>query len=212
MKINTAVIATGNPYKLHEIGEILNGFSIKIISMNDVGLADLDIIEDGNSFEENALIKARTVMKQTGYMAIADDSGLEVDFLDNEPGIYSARFAGENASDEENNEKLLRLLEDVAPDRRQARFVSVIAVVMPDGEYFTVKGYLYGTIAHRPIGQNGFGYDPLFIPVGYDGLTLGQIDGKEKNKISHRAKALEKMQIIFRERLGDGKIKDSSTR
>lgn len=212
MKINTAVIATSNPNKLQEIGEILKGFSIEIKSMKDVGLEGLQIIEDGTTFEENALIKARSVMEKTGYMAIADDSGLEVEFLNHQPGIYSSRFAGENATDKENNEKLLRLLGDTPLKERQARFVCAIAVVMPNGENFTVRGELHGVIGFQPRGEKGFGYDPLFILREYEGLTLGEIAGTEKNKISHRAKALEKMQMILRERLEDEEIKDSCIR
>ncbi|AKL93981.1 dITP/XTP pyrophosphatase [Clostridium aceticum] len=201
MKSNIAVIATGNSHKLQEIGEILKGFNLEIKSMQDVNLQGLEIIESGTTFEENALIKAKTVMEKTGYMAIADDSGLEVEYLDCQPGVYSSRFAGEKATDEENNEKLLRLLKDVPLSGRRARFVCVIAVVMPDGENFTVRGELYGVIGFELKGQEGFGYDPLFMPRGYDGLSLAEIGLQEKNKISHRAKALEQMKKTFTERL-----------
>lgn len=193
MKSNIAVIATGNAHKMQEIGEILKDFQLEIKSMKDVGLAELEIIEDGSTFEENALIKAKTVMERTGHMTIADDSGLEVEYLDCQPGVYSARFAGEKATDEENNHKLLNLLEEVPLEGRRARFVCVIAVVMANGESFTVRGEVYGVIGFEPKGQAGFGYDPLFMPRCYDGLSFAEIGLEEKNKISHRANALEKM-------------------
>ncbi|AOY75834.1 XTP/dITP diphosphatase [Clostridium formicaceticum] len=202
MKDNIAVIATGNPHKLQEIGDILKNFSLEIRSMRDVHLEDLEIVEDGTSFEENALIKAKTVMEKTGHMTIADDSGLEVEYLDCQPGVYSSRFAGEKATDEENNEKLLKLLEDVPLAKRRARFVCVIAVAMPNGEHFTVRGELYGVIGFELKGKEGFGYDPLFMPREYNGLSLAEIGSQEKNKISHRAKALEQMQKVLSKRLG----------
>ncbi|NLM03685.1 MAG: RdgB/HAM1 family non-canonical purine NTP pyrophosphatase [Clostridiales bacterium] len=212
MNLDMAVIATGNPHKLREIGEILKDFNIEIKSMKDMGLENLNIIEDGDTFEENALKKARTIMKASGCISIADDSGLEVEALDNQPGVNSARFAGENASDEENNEKLLKILTHKNIKNPRARFVCVIAVVMPNGESFTTRGELYGIIGSECRGNNGFGYDPLFIPDGYNGLTLGEISEIEKNKISHRAKALKKMEILFRERLKNVRIEDNSNK
>lgn len=193
MKDNVAVIATGNAHKMEEIGAILKDFHLQIKSMKDVDLGGLEIIEDGSTFEENALIKAKTVMEKTGYMSIADDSGLEVEYLDCQPGIYSARFAGEKATDQENNQKLLGLLKEVPLEGRRARFVCAIAVVMPTGENFTVRGEVYGVMGFEPKGKEGFGYDPLFMPRGYDGLSFGEIGLEEKNKISHRANALQKM-------------------
>lgn len=201
MKSNVAVIATGNAHKLQEIKEILKDFKLEIRSMKDVGLERLEIIEDGTTFEENALIKAKTVMKITGCMAIADDSGLEVDHLDNKPGIYSSRFAREGATDEENNEKLLRLLKDVPIEERSGRFVCAIAVVMPDGKSFTVRGELSGVIGYEPRGDGGFGYDPLFMVEEHQGLTLAEISSEEKNKISHRSQALKEMKKALIERL-----------
>ncbi|SET38924.1 XTP/dITP diphosphohydrolase [Natronincola peptidivorans] len=201
MKNSIAVIATGNLHKLQEIGEILKDFHLQTKSMKDVGLGDLEILEDGETFEENALIKAKTVMKKTGYMTIADDSGLEVETLDCQPGIYSARFAGENATDKDNNEKLLQMLEGKPLVERRARFVCVIAVVMPDGESFTVRGELYGIIGFHPKGDKGFGYDPLFMTREYEGLSLAEISPEDKNKISHRGKALDEMKKVLSERL-----------
>ncbi|MCC5910165.1 MAG: XTP/dITP diphosphatase [Clostridiaceae bacterium] len=200
MKEKIAVIATGNSHKLEEIGEILQGFNLEIKSMKDVNLDGLEIVEDGTTFEENALIKARTVMEKTGYLTIADDSGLEVEALDNQPGIYSSRFAGENAIDKENNEKLLKLLEEVPQEKRNARFVCVIAVIFPNGQSFTVRGECNGSIGFEPKGAKGFGYDPLMIIPQYN-KTFGELDPAIKNKISHRARALEKMKEVLSKEL-----------
>ncbi len=188
----TIVVATGNQHKLVEIGKIFQGFDVEIKSMKDVGLGQLEIIEDGTTFEENALIKARVVMKKTGYLTIADDSGLEVDALNNQPGIYSARFSGEGATDEKNNEKLLALMEQIQEKERTGRFVCAMAAVYPNGKEVVVRGECHGLIGTEPKGSNGFGYDPLFF-VPSLGLTFAELSQEEKNKISHRAKALEKL-------------------
>ncbi len=193
------VIATSNAHKLEEIGKILKDFNLKILSMKDVDLQGLEIEENGATFEENALIKAREVMKRTGKIAIADDSGLEVDVLGGKPGIYSARFAGEKATDKENNEKLLKMLNNYTMSKRSARFVSSIAVVFPNGEEFTVKGTCEGKMGFEEKGNNGFGYDPLFIVNKYD-KTFGELPSEVKNRISHRSKSLEKMKEEFRKR------------
>ncbi|OPJ56308.1 ribonuclease PH [Alkalithermobacter paradoxus] len=194
------VIATSNNHKLTEIGKILSEFNVKVLSLNDLGFKDIKIDETGSTFEENALIKAREVMKRTGKIAIADDSGLMVDILGGRPGIYSARFAGENSTDKQNNEKLLKLLNGYPLEKRSARFVSSIAVVFPDKREFTVKGTCEGKIALTPVGENGFGYDPLFIVDGYD-KTFGELSSEVKNKISHRAKAMEKMKVELEKRI-----------
>ncbi len=185
------IVATKNKGKLKEISEILKGFPFEVISMENVGI-EKDIEEYGSTFEENAMIKAKEVCKLTGEMVMADDSGLEVDFLDGAPGIYSARFAGENATDEDKNNKLLNLLEGVPFEKRTARFVCVIAVAYPNGDSFTVKGTCEGHIAFSPEGGNGFGYDPLFYVPEYK-MTTAQLDSSEKHKISHRGKALRLM-------------------
>jgi len=198
--IHQAVIATGNKHKLEEIGAILKDFKLEVLSMKDVGLEGLEIIEDGNTFEENALIKAKTVMNKTAELAIADDSGLEVDILGNQPGIYSARFAGENATDEENNNKLLKLLKDVPLEKRTARFVCAIAAIFPNGDSIVLRGECPGTVAFEPKGTAGFGYDPLFIVEEY-AKTFAEIGEDTKNKISHRAKALEKLKMELMIRL-----------
>jgi XTP/dITP diphosphohydrolase len=147
------------------------------------------MIVDGESFDEHSIKKAKTVMDATGAIAIADDSGLEVEALNNAPGIYSARFSGEGATDEKNNEKLIELLKAIPYTERGARFVSAIAMVFPSGQVITVRGECEGIIGFEARGNNGFGYDPYFIVPEYD-KTFGELGSDVKNKISHRAKAL----------------------
>lgn len=161
-KMKKFIVATKNKGKLREIEEILSGMNLEVVSMEQVGI-DEDIEEYGSTFEENALIKAREVHKITGELVMADDSGLEVDALSGAPGIYSSRFAGEGASDADRNNKLLELLKDVPFENRKARFVCAIAVILPDGNHFTVRGTFEGFIGIEPVGANGFGYDPLFF-------------------------------------------------
>ncbi len=185
------IAATKNRGKLREIEEILAGLPFEVISMEQAGIG-LEIEESGSTFEENALIKARAVSKISGGIVMADDSGLAVDYLGGAPGIYSARFAGEGATDEERNGKLLKLLEDVPYEKRTARFVCAVAVVFPDGKHFTVRGTCEGYIADKPSGVNGFGYDPLFYIPG-QGRTAAELDTDVKNAISHRGKALRLM-------------------
>ncbi|KAB3530029.1 XTP/dITP diphosphatase [Alkaliphilus serpentinus] len=192
MKKEILVIATGNLHKLEEIKKILADFPYDIKSMKDVGLEGLEIIEDGSTFEENALIKAKTIMKKTGYMSIGDDSGLEVEALNNQPGIYSARFAGEPSNDEKNNQKLLALMEGIPLEDRGGRFVCAMAVAFPNGEEIILRGECEGVIGFEKKGVNGFGYDPLFIVPQYN-QTFAELGSEIKNKISHRAKALEKL-------------------
>ncbi|MCX7843695.1 MAG: XTP/dITP diphosphatase [Clostridia bacterium] len=185
------IAATKNKGKLIEIKEILNGFPFNVISMEDAGIYE-DVDETGSSFEENALIKARAVFAKTGELVMADDSGLEVDWLNGGPGIYSARYAGEGATARERNDKLLRSLEGVPFEKRTARFVCVIAVIIPHSAYFTVRGVCEGYIGFEPLGSNGFGYDPLFYIPEYD-MTVAQMEAAVKNRISHRGKALKLM-------------------
>lgn len=189
-----AVIATGNAHKLEEIGTILKDIDFKIESLKDVGLDGIEIIEDGKTFEHNALIKARTIAKKTGKIAIADDSGIEVDALGKRPGVFSARYAGENATDEDNRKKMFEELGDTPMSKRTARYVCVIAVVFPDGKELISRGVVDGKIAMEEKGENGFGYDSMFIPEGYD-YTFGQLPIEVKNSFSHRSRALEKMKI-----------------
>lgn len=189
---NEIVISTGNAHKLEEIGAILRDLDYNIYSLKDVNLGNLDIEENGKTFEHNALIKARTVAKLTNKITIADDSGLEVDAIGKKPGIYSARYAGENATDEENREKLLKALKNTPISHRSGRFVCCIAVVFPDGKEFVVRGTCEGTIAFEEKGKNGFGYDSLFLVDNYN-KTFAELPAAVKNGISHRAKALELM-------------------
>lgn len=189
---NDIVISTGNAHKLEEIGAILRDLDYNIYSLKDVNLGNLDIEENGKTFEHNALIKARTVAKLTNKITIADDSGLEVDAIGKKPGIYSARYAGENATDEENREKLLKALKNTSISHRSGRFVCCIAVVFPDGKEFVVRGTCEGTIAFEEKGKNGFGYDSLFLVDNYN-KTFAELPAAVKNGISHRAKALELM-------------------
>ena len=189
---NEIVISTGNAHKLEEIGAILKDLDYNIHSLKEVNLADLEIEENGKTFEHNALIKARTVAKLTNMITIADDSGLEVDAIGKKPGIYSSRYAGENATDEENREKLLKALKNTAASHRTGRFVCCIAVVFPDGKEFVVRGTCEGTIAFEEKGKNGFGYDSLFIVDKYN-KTFAELPSTVKNAISHRARALDLM-------------------
>lgn len=185
------IAATNNSHKLEEIREILKDKDIKVESLADAGL-DIEIEENGNTFKDNALIKAREVWRLTGKAAIADDSGLEVDALQGQPGVKSARYSGETGQDmdKKNNEKLKEAMRDIPDDKRGARFCSVIAAVFPGGKEIIGEGFVYGKIGYTEKGDKGFGYDPLFIIDGC-GRTMAELDSKEKNKISHRANALK---------------------
>ncbi|WP_432663166.1 XTP/dITP diphosphatase [Wukongibacter baidiensis] len=196
------ILASQNKHKLEEIRDMLEDFDIELISMDKVGLGDLEIVEDGETFEENSMIKAVTVMKKTNTIAIADDSGLAVDHLDGRPGVYSSRFAGENATDDDNNKKLIKMLDGVSPEERSGKFVSVISVAFPDGRRLSVRGECKGIIGLEEKGTNGFGYDPLFIVPEYD-RTFAELGSETKNKISHRAKALEKFRKELENILGE---------
>lgn len=177
------VLATKNKGKVSELRKILQ--DSEIVTMTEAGF-DEDIVEDGSTFEENALIKARAVCSALGTAAIADDSGIEVYALDMAPGIYSARYAGEDATDEDRVIKLLSELE--GKDDRRARFVCAAALCLPDGREAVCKGVIEGVVLQSPRGDGGFGYDPVFKPIGFD-KTVAEMSGDEKNEISHRAKA-----------------------
>ncbi|NTV88954.1 MAG: XTP/dITP diphosphatase [Clostridiales bacterium] len=198
--MNRLIIATMNKDKLKEIKEILASLPYEVISMDEAGFA-MDIEETGTTFEENAMLKARALSEATGEMVIADDSGLEVDYLDGAPGIYSARFAGEGATDADKNRKLLGLLEGIPMEKRTARFVCAIAVVHRDGSAYTVRGTCEGFIGNEPRGGNGFGYDPLFYMPEY-GMTTAEMEPAKKHAISHRGRAL----ALMAERLKDENI------
>jgi len=185
------VIATGNNDKVREINEVLTGTGFEAVSMKSIGI-DPEIIEDADSFEGNALIKARVVHKLTNEYVMADDSGLCIDALDGAPGIYSARFCGENSTYEEKFKKIFEMLKDVPEEKRTAHFVCAIAVVRPDGSEFTVRGVADGILVEKPRGENGFGYDPIFFVPEFN-MTTAQMNPAQKNMISHRGKALRAM-------------------
>jgi XTP/dITP diphosphohydrolase len=191
------VVATSNPGKRREIKDALQGMAIEFVSLDDLSPM-LPLEEDGRTFRENALKKARVVAKLTGILTIADDSGLEVDRLQGMPGVRSARFAGEGASDAENNLKLLQLLKDVPSSQRGATFRCVIAVVSPQGKEACVEGVCRGVIGGTERGRQGFGYDPLFL-LPELGKTLAELPLEVKNKVSHRGRAL----AALKEALGD---------
>src|SRR5665648_523811 len=176
------VAASQNKHKIREIEEITKEFGMFIVPRDEAGVPNVEIVEGGETFETNSYKKAYEVMRLCGEITIADDSGLEVDFLDGDPGVNSARFAGEGADDKKNNEKLLSLLEGVPMEKRSGRFVSVITIVYPDGTNIVARGEVEGHIAFEESGDNGFGYDPLFIPLGYDKL-LGILQRKIKIKL-----------------------------
>lgn len=189
------IIATANKHKLREFKELLKEFPFTILSLADLPHIP-PIIEDGKTFYENALKKASTVAQLTGQLTIADDSGIEVEALEGKPGVTSARFAGEDASDDENNVKLLKDLEGVPPDKRNACFKCVLVVAPSEGKTAFVEGECKGTIIHAPRGEHGFGYDPLFLVPEYN-KTFSEITPEEKNKISHRSRALRKLLKIL---------------
>ena len=192
------IFATTNQGKVREIKAILGDIGEDILSLKEAGIT-ADIVEDGTTFEENAIIKAKAIMELTGQIVLADDSGLEVDAMNKEPGIYSARFMGEDTPYEEKNRAIIERLEGVEGDARSARFVCVIAAVFPDGEVITTRGTIEGVIAKEPAGTNGFGYDPIVYVPEY-GMTTGQMEPEQKNAISHRGKALMAMKKILKER------------
>jgi len=193
------VAATQNKHKIQEISNITKKFGMEVISRAEAGVPDFEVDEDGDTFEANSEKKAAVIMKACGKVTVADDSGIEVDALDGAPGVYSARFAGKNASDEDNNRKLLKLLEHVPEEKRTARFVSVITLIYPGGEKIVARGECPGRILYEPKGEGGFGYDPLFVPNGFD-KTYAELTADEKNGISHRAIALQVLAKKIQER------------
>lgn len=184
------VAATKNHHKIKEIEAITKEFGMEIVARDKAGVADIEVEEDGTTFEENSYKKAYEIMKLCNEITIADDSGLEVDCLDGAPGVYSARFAGIDGDDQANNDKLKDLIKDVPYEKRTGRFVSVITMVYPDGDTIVARGEVEGHLVLEERGPNGFGYDPLFVPLGYD-ITFGEFEPDAKNQISHRANALK---------------------
>ena len=194
--ITELVLASGNKGKISEFQYLLDGLGIQVYSMKEFPQIG-EIVEDGNTFVENALKKARAVCSATGKAAMADDSGLMVDHLDGAPGIYSARFAGEGHDDAANNQKVLELMQNVPDAERGAQFFCAIAIVLPDGSEYTVEGVCRGRLLHALQGESGFGYDPLFY-VEDLGKTFAELSMEEKNAISHRGMANRKAVEIIR--------------
>ena len=189
------VFATTNEGKVKEIKEILGDFPIEVVSMKEMGIT-ADIEENGTTFEENSLIKARALAKLTGLPALADDSGLEVDYLNGEPGIYSARYLGRDTDYDYKNNYIIDKLSGAKGEERSARFVCVISLVLPDGREFVERGVVEGLIGYEQKGENGFGYDPIFYLPEY-GKTSAELPSEEKNRISHRGKALTAMKKLI---------------
>ena len=193
------IFATGNEGKMREIRAILGDMDAEICSMKEAGI-QTDIIEDGRTFEENAIIKAKTIAAQTDAIVLADDSGLEIDYLNKEPGIYSARYLGEDTPYSVKNKNLIDRLTGVPDEKRTARFVCAIAAAFPDGQVVTTQGVIEGRIGYEEKGSNGFGYDPIFYVPEY-GCSTAQLTEEQKNRISHRGKALEAMKLELKKRM-----------
>lgn len=190
------IFATGNENKMKEIRMILEDLGMPILSMKEAGI-HVDVVEDGTTFEENAMIKATEIAKHTeNCIVLADDSGLEIDYLNKEPGIYSARYAGENTSYDIKNNLLLDRLAGVPDEKRTARFVCAVAAAFPDGTTEVVRGTIEGIIGHEIKGNHGFGYDPIFYLPEY-GCSTAELDPVKKNELSHRGKALRAMRVIM---------------
>lgn len=195
--MKTIVVATQNKHKLEEIASMLREFDVRVISRQEAGVPDIEIEETGRSFEENSWIKANEIMQRCGQVTLADDSGLEVDCLHGAPGVYSSRFAGTEGDDRANNAKLRQLIRDVPYEKRTARFVAVLTMLFPGGTKITARGEVEGHLVTEERGRNGFGYDPLFVPLGYD-ITFGEFAPEAKNAISHRGRALRHLREQLR--------------
>lgn len=193
------IFATTNKDKVREVKMMLEGFDVELCTMKEAGV-DVDIVEDGTTFEENAIIKAKTIMEMTAEIALADDSGLEVDYMDGAPGIYSARFLGEDTSYDVKNNYIIDKLKDAKGSERSARFVCAMVAAFPNGDIETCRGTIEGVIAYEQKGTNGFGYDPIVYVPEYE-MTTGEMAPELKNSISHRGKALEQMKEVLRRRL-----------
>ena len=194
------IFATGNQNKMKEIKMILSDLGMEILSMKEAGI-DVDVEENGTTFEENALIKARAIAERLpSDIILADDSGLEIDYLNKEPGIYSARYLGEDTSYDIKNQVILDRLAGVPDEERTARFVCAIAAALPDGRKEVVRGTMEGIIGHEIAGENGFGYDPVFYLPEY-GCTSAQLSPEKKNELSHRGEGLRKIRAVLEETL-----------
>lgn len=198
------LLATQNQGKVKELQEMLSDTQIDVLSLRDIENWE-DVEETGSTFAENASLKARIAAERTGYIALADDSGLEVDALNGAPGVYSARYAGEPKDDEHNNEKLLKALEKVPDEERTARFRCALVIATPDGKEFLTEGTVEGRISRMRRGKDGFGYDPLFFMPDF-GRTMAELTVTQKNKVSHRAQAFQKAIPILKELAHASKI------
>ncbi len=193
------IFATGNQDKMREIREIMADMDVEIQSMKEAGI-QADIVEDGETFEDNARIKAQAIANDTDAIVLADDSGLEIDYLNKEPGVYSARYMGEDTSYTIKNQALLDRLSGVPKEKRTARFVCAIAAVLPDKEVLVTRQTMEGYIGNEPEGENGFGYDPIFYLDEF-GCSSAALTREQKNAISHRGKALRAMRDLLLEKL-----------
>lgn len=189
--IDKIIFATSNQGKMDEIKMIMKDSKLPMLSLKEAGI-EADIVEDGKTFEENAIIKAKTIMELTGCLTLADDSGLEVDYINKEPGVYSARYMGEDTSYSIKNQSIIDRLKDAEGEERSARFVCVIAACFPDGRTITARATIEGTIGYAEQGIHGFGYDPILYVPEYN-MTTGEMDPELKNEVSHRGKALRLM-------------------
>ena len=192
------IFATTNKNKVREVNMMMEGFDVELVPMTEVGI-DVDIEETGTTFEENAIIKAKAICELTGEIALADDSGLEVDYLDGAPGVYSSRFLGEDTPYEIKNDYIIEKLKDAKGNERSARFACAMAMVFPDGDVETCYGTIEGLIGYEQRGNNGFGYDPIVYVPEYE-MTTGEMAPELKNSISHRGKALEQMKEVMKRR------------
>ena len=197
--IDKIIFATGNEGKMKEVRMILKDLGLPVLSMKEAGV-QADIVEDGTTIEENAKIKAVAVQKLTGALVLADDSGLEIDYLNKEPGIYSARYMGEDTPYSVKNANLISRLAGVPDEQRTARFVCAIAAAFPDGQVLTTRGTIEGIIGYEERGENGFGYDPIFYLPEYKKSTA-ELSPEEKNALSHRGRALRQMEEELRKRI-----------
>ena len=193
------IFATGNEGKAKEVAMMFQDVDVSVLTLKQASI-QAEIIEDGKTFMENAIIKAKAIAKLTDAIVLADDSGLVIDALNGEPGIYSARYMGEDTSYDIKNTELIRRLEGVEDEKRTARFVCAMAAIMPDGELIEAEGVMEGRIGYEIVGENGFGYDPIFYLPQY-GMTSAEISPEEKNAISHRGQALRKMQEEIKKRI-----------
>ncbi|MEE1304345.1 MAG: RdgB/HAM1 family non-canonical purine NTP pyrophosphatase [Agathobacter sp.] len=193
--MNKIIFATGNMDKLREVKEIMADCDVEIVSMKEAGIS-VDIVEDGKTFEDNAIIKAKAIAQHTDAIVMADDSGLEVDYLNKEPGVYSARYMGEDTPYTIKNQAIIDRLEGVPKEERSARFVAAIVAVLPGGEVLVTRQTMEGYIGWEAQGENGFGYDPIFYPDGFE-CSSAAISPEEKNAISHRGKGLRAMKEML---------------